>query len=91
MSDTPDLVAAHKFSSWHRGVLSAEGVVCGCFHCCKSFSFSDIEEWIDEDESGVGQTAMCPMCGIDSVIGSCSGYPVTREFLEEMRTLWFSQ
>ena len=25
---------------------------------------------------------MCPYCGIDSVIGESSGYPITREFME---------
>ncbi|WP_245197274.1 hypothetical protein [Labrys sp. LIt4] len=46
-----------------------------------------IEEWID-DSAG---TALCPECGIDSVIGSASGYPVDdRDFLEAMHELWFS-
>ena len=44
-----------------------------------------IWEWIDDD-----QTAMCPYCGIDSVIGSASGYPLTRDFLERMASHWFS-
>jgi len=29
------------------------------------------------------------MCGIDSVIGSASGYPITTEFLESMNRRWF--
>lgn len=90
MSEVPDTVAAHQFSSLHRSELAADGVVCGCFHCCKNFSFSQIDEWVDADASGEGQTAMCPMCEIDSVIGSCSGYPITCEFLREMRKVWFS-
>ncbi len=51
---------------------------------------SEIEEWIDEDENEVGQTALCPKCGIDSVIGSKSGVPLTKEFLECMNQVWFS-
>jgi hypothetical protein len=34
-------------------------------------------------------TARCPRCGIDSVIGSASGYPITREFLQTMKSYWF--
>lgn len=50
-----------------------------------------IHEWIDVlDDSDIGQTAMCPYCGIDSVIGSASGFPITPEFLMRMRAYWFN-
>jgi hypothetical protein len=32
---------------------------------------------------------MCPKCGIDSVIGNRSGYPIDKAFLEAMRSHWF--
>ncbi|MBL9146550.1 MAG: cytoplasmic protein [Verrucomicrobiaceae bacterium] len=90
MNTAPDMiVAAHKASSGHRSQLLSDGVVCGCFHCCEIFAPSTITEWIDEDDSGLGQTAMCPRCGIDSVIGSGSGYPITTDFLTHMRDHWF--
>ena len=41
-------------------------------------------EWIDDDN-----TALCPKCGIDSVIGTKSGYPITKEFLGQMQAHWF--
>jgi hypothetical protein len=53
------------------------------------FPPADIDEWVDENEHGVGQTAICPRCGIDSVIGDASGYPVTVEFLSQMHRVWF--
>jgi hypothetical protein len=34
-------------------------------------------------------SAICPKCGIDSVIGSSSGYPITIEFLSRMKERWF--
>ena len=37
---------------------------CGCYYCISRFSKQDIEQWVDD-----GQTALCPFCGIDSVIG----------------------
>jgi hypothetical protein len=53
------------------------------------FQPNEITEWCDEDSMGAGQTALCPRCGIDSVIGSASGFPLTPEFLEAMNRRWF--
>lgn len=30
-----------------------------------------------------------PRCGIDSVIGSAAGFPLTKEFLFQMHARWF--
>lgn len=84
---TPDHARAHRHSSRHRDeVMGSE--LCGCFYCLATFPPSEIAAWTDEWE-GVGQTAICPRCGIDSVIGSASSYPVTAEFLGVMRDHWF--
>jgi hypothetical protein len=84
---TPDVVRAHRHSTRHREeVLASEA--CGCFYCCTTFSPGEIKQWTDAWE-GVGQTALCPRCGIDSVIGSESGHPVTVEFLQAMHARWF--
>ena len=64
------------------GVRLLAGPLAGAM--CPIFQTSAIEEWVDEDD-----TALCPKCGIDSVIGSGSGYPVTRELLERMNKHWF--
>jgi hypothetical protein len=78
-----DIIAAHKHSSIHRGEL-AKSTICGCFYCMSIFPPSDIVEWIDND-----LTAICPSCPVDSVIGSASGYPITKEFLQQMHDHWF--
>lgn len=77
------VVAAHKHSSIHREEIMASEE-CGCFHCLEIFLPSEIIEWIDSTE-----TALCPKCGIDSLIGSKSGFPVSKEFLTQMRSYWF--
>lgn len=83
----PDHVRAHTRSSFHRQeVLSSK--VCGCFYCLAVFEPDAIAGWID-DENSIGQTALCPKCGIDSVIGSGSGFPITKEFLGKMHSYWF--
>ena len=77
-------IAAHKFSFRNRALLEKDSL-CGCFNCKKTFSPDQILDWLDEDE-----TALCPFCYIDSVIGESSGFPITEEFLEGMRRYYFS-
>jgi hypothetical protein len=88
-ADTPsdDVQRAHARSSRHRAEI-LESEICGCFYCCAVFPPERIEEWVDPAGSE-GQTALCPDCGIDSVIGDASGFPITRAFLEKMNRHWF--
>lgn len=84
------LKAAHKYSIWNwEDILESD--ICGCFYCMSTFFSAEIKEICDAD-SLKGSTAICPECGIDSVIGSKSGYPVDDQaFLEEMRNYWFGE
>lgn len=84
MSD--DHIHAHEFSSNHRDTLQNDELG-GCFYCLKIFHPSEITIWIED----IAGTAMCPHCGIDSVIGKSSGYPITKDFLAKMRKHWFSK
>ena len=89
------VLSAHKHSAQHRSeVLSSQ--TCGCFYCLSVFSPSEIKDWVDwpegtpEDQQlEVGSTALCPKCGIDSVIGDQSGYPIDPDFLKSMQKHWF--
>ncbi|MGX6444887.1 cytoplasmic protein [Neobacillus sp. K501] len=74
---------AHKFSSHHREQLGKD-TKCGCFFCLEVFSPTKITDWCDDED-----TAICPYCSIDSIIGESSGYPITKEFLTEMNKVWF--
>ncbi len=81
-------IDAHKHSIRHRDEIlrSAE---CGCFYCCRAFAPAQITDWVKDGPSESEQTALCPFCGIDSVIGSDSGYPIDVDFLRRMKTHWF--
>lgn len=81
---TEDLIKAHKYSMNHKAMLLKDDL-CGCFSCLTIFRPHEIKEWI-QDETG---TAICPYCYIDAVIGESSGYPITKEFLDEMNKQWF--
>lgn len=81
------VVAAHQHSRRHRTEVR-QSDTCACFYCLQVFSPDAIVEWIDEVD-GVGTTALCPKCGIDSVLGCASGYPMAGDFLEAMHRHWF--
>ena len=55
--------------------------VCSCFHCLQTYSPSEIVEWCDE-----GETAICPKCGIDSVLPN----ETRRDLLVRMYDFWFT-
>jgi len=77
------IIAAHKHSSNHREEL-LKSDNCGCFYCLEIYSPQEIQDWVDN-----GKCALCAKCGIDSIIGSASNYPITKDFLKEMRQYWF--
>jgi hypothetical protein len=43
------------------------GSICRCFHCLKEFPAEEVSRWTDD-----GKTALCPRCGIDSVLSDCA-------------------
>jgi hypothetical protein len=85
MYNTEDYKKAHKFSANHKASLLQDNT-CGCFYCLEIFNPKEINTWISDREG----TAICPYCGIDSVIGESSGYPITKEFLQGMYEVWFT-
>jgi len=80
-----DVIAAHSRSIRHRPEVEASAKA-GCFHCLAIYPPAAIERWVDDI---TGETAVCPHCGIDSVIGEASGYPITEDFLARMKAHWF--
>jgi hypothetical protein len=89
----PEYVLAHDYSIRNKAsLLKSVGYnECGCFHCLEIFSLYKIQDWVDIGEDGKGQTALCPFCEIDSVIGHDSGYPITKDFLTKMQSYWFGE
>jgi hypothetical protein len=66
-------------SSWHRHRLLGSRVAV-CYYCFSEFSPSAVVDWCDQDENGVGQTALCPHCSVDAVVGFEGG--VDREWVK---------
>ncbi|MFC3104992.1 cytoplasmic protein [Salinisphaera aquimarina] len=78
----------HETSSNHRELI-LNSIQLGCFHCCKQFSPEALDEWWDEDANGIGQTAVCPYCGIDTVVGDAAGHRITEQLLAALRDHFF--
>lgn len=83
---TDELFKIHKHSFANRKeILKSD--TCGCFYCKEMFAPSEIKEWVDDEG---GDTAQCPYCMIDSVIGDASGIKITKKLLEEMYEYFFA-
>lgn len=82
------LKLAHDLASNNRRA-AFKSKICGCFCCLRTFMPGKIAEWIDSN-----RTAVCPHCGIDSVIsshdaGNLKVDLVSSNFLSRMRAYWF--
>ena len=77
------LEAAHRHCFRNRKEVLASDQ-CGCFYCGRIFNPHEISEWHDD-----GETAFCPHCGIDAIIGSAARLPLTADLLERMNRYWF--
>jgi len=82
MATKANLADLHKKSKRNRSSLS-KSMICGCFYCFNEFPFDQIAEWIDD-----GETALCPYCGVDAVLGFGSE-TADQELLHEMHDRWF--
>lgn len=79
-----DVIQAHNHCRSQRPSIMKDKK-CGCFYCLQIFSPTEISDWFDDNK-----TAICPYCGIDSVISESCGYPITTNFLKDMNSYWFS-
>ena len=82
-----ELIFAHEKSFKNMSALKKDQL-CGCFYCLKIFRSSEIKESIPEE--GGGETALCPYCGIDAVLGESLRFPIDEKFLTKMNEYWFS-
>lgn len=77
---------AHIVTSKNWQLLKTSKL-CGCIYCCKVYPASEVVDWSDEQDCR--RTALCPYCGIDSVIPDTSGWPLSEDFLKKMKYWWF--
>ena len=73
---------AHR-SCLHNRARIYLGVRCGCFYCLSVFDGAAVVNWTD-----AGETAICPVCGVDSVLSS-RDEDTSPLFLRAMKEEWF--
>lgn len=74
----------HRLCTNNRELIGSH-TRCGCFYCRRIYPGREIKIWIDE-----GKTALCPHCGIDSVIVDSEWGEINDETLKEMYEFWFT-
>jgi hypothetical protein len=75
----------HRHTHGNRAELE-ESEACGCLACERIYFPDEVEGWIVDR---AGETAVCPYCGIDAVVGSASGIPITPGVLARAHARWF--
>jgi len=84
----PALSEAAEYSFGNQAQLQRSQRA-GCYYCLSIFPAEEVTEFTDtDDESG---TALCPVCGLDAVLGDASGYAMTEASLISLKTYWFGE
>ena len=83
------IIEGHRGCSKNRETLAASKQA-GCFCCCRTFDPKEISEYVrNHKDNPEGTDALCPHCGIDSVLPESESYELTEAFLQEMCNYWF--
>jgi hypothetical protein len=92
-----DLLAAHRHTTNNRAELEASRS-CGCCSCMETFSPDEIVAYSGLDmnnfhnpDAATAETALCPRCGSEALIGDRSGFEITPQFLGRMNQAWFQK
>lgn len=91
------LLAAYRYTT-NNWALIQQSKVCGCCNCVEVFAPDEIVAWTGLDFSNAddpvavdSQTAMCPRCGSEAVLGDKAGFPINPQFLGQMNEAWFQR
>ena len=85
-----ELLFALHHSTFRNEKQVHDSRTCGCFYCGEIFSPEEVVEWCDDDGRG-DRTAICPYCGIDSVLGDACGWEVDHSLLRIMNMMFFGE
>lgn len=92
-----ELLAAYRYTSNNWAQIAASQL-CGCCNCTQVFPSEEVVAWtgldmhnMDDPDAVAKQTALCPRCGSESVIGDKAGFPLNAQFLARMNEAWFQK
>jgi uncharacterized paraquat-inducible protein A len=78
-----EIKKASEYSIYNMAEV-ANSNLAGCYHCKSIFNAGEIKETTDD-----GKTALCPKCGIDSVLSETSPFQLDFETLSALNKYWF--
>ena len=75
----------HRLTSMNEEMLRDRE--CVCIYCKKSFGYNEIIDYIPDSD---GLTAVCPFCGMDSVLPKeYNGYVISDDDLDNLNREYF--
>ena len=74
----------HKLSFNNKEFSKSGQTKCGCFYCNEIYCVEDVQLWT------LDNTAICPLCLVDSVIIE-NETMITEDLLKQMNQFWFSE
>lgn len=80
----PEIIEAHEHCRNNRKEIG-KSKMCGCIYCLETFPSNEVVDWVGKEAT----KAICPRCGVDSVLGDAAGFELSSEFLGAMRKHWF--
>lgn len=83
---TKAFISETKNLSFRNKSVLQSSKACGCFSCTSIFPPALITTWLKENSKNeqdirCGETALCPVCGFDCVIGESADVEITKELL----------
>ena len=81
----PKMRELHALWSKNKEAITKSHLA-GCFFCCTMYEATAVVEYAVEHDKT--ETAICPICGVDSVIGDAST-TLNKEMLQSMCSTWF--
>lgn len=82
-----DLKRIHQLSIYNEDRLKSSHRA-GCFSCKIILQINEIKDWVDNPPN---RTALCPHCGIDSVLAEERDLELSGALLEAMHEYFFGE
>lgn len=82
--DKTYLKKLHQYCTNNKKLISKANK-CYCFFCMKEMKSEEIVDYLSVEE-----TAICPYCGIDSIIPDSINDEVNITIIKEMNKYWFN-
>ena len=80
-----DWELASDMTLYNKPILS-KSKMASCYSCISTFPVTEIKEFVDMNDD----TALCPKCGIDAVLGDATDLPIHNlEYLQAMHNFGF--